>query len=113
MWLYLVLETELLQDDRGLEAVRCALRVECDVGLDTHNELLSFVTVDLLIIVLGVESWDIVWVASATDVGSSDCKYGRNSRLYIQILSAQLYLYIFVSLSSHGSLVPFRGTPSF
>jgi hypothetical protein len=51
-WPYFVLETKLLQDERGLEAVGCALGVESDVGLDTHDELLSFVTVNLLVVVV-------------------------------------------------------------
>lgn len=40
---YLVLQAELLQDNRCFEAVGCALSVKCDVGLDTHIESESFV----------------------------------------------------------------------
>jgi hypothetical protein len=60
LWLYLVLETKLLQDDRGLEPVGCAFSVERDVGLDTHDELLSFVTENSLIVVVEIEDRDIV-----------------------------------------------------
>jgi hypothetical protein len=41
-WPYLVLEAKLLQDERGFEAIGCALGIERDVGLDTHDELLYF-----------------------------------------------------------------------
>lgn len=67
-WPYLVLETKLLQDDRGLEAVGCALGIECDVRLDTHDELLSFVTVGPLVVVVEVGNWDIVWDVSVVNV---------------------------------------------
>lgn len=37
---YLVLKTQLLQDDRSLEAIRCALCIERNIGLDTHYMIL-------------------------------------------------------------------------
>jgi hypothetical protein len=67
-WPYLVLETKLLQDERGLGAVGCALCVERDVGLDTHDELLTFATVNPLVVMVEVGNWDIVWDFSIVNV---------------------------------------------
>ena len=39
---HLVVETEFLQDNRCLEAVGCALCVERNIGLDTHDGLILY-----------------------------------------------------------------------
>jgi hypothetical protein len=57
LWSYFVLQIKLLQDDRRFEAVGCALGVERDVSLNTHDESLCLAAIDSSKLVMKSSDW--------------------------------------------------------